>query len=195
MTVQQKIVGDFENILKICSSQGFLKMESLGGEIPFWIAPYHIEHQELVDNEIENLLHKLSQNGQNPLVIDLFELMCYIVKTHIGLETIFGIQEKKKPEKFMRALKSVVDIQDAFVPEISKKLQEAEYDMLLIKGVGSVYPVIRSHAILNNLQSTVTEIPTLMFFPGEYSGQSLNLFGRLKDDNYYRAFNINQFKH
>jgi len=195
MTVQQKIVGDFENILKICSSQGFLKMESLGGEIPFWIAPYHIEHQELVDNEIENLLHKLSQNGQNPLVIDLFELMCYIVKTHIGLETMFGIQEKKKPEKFMRALKSVVDIQDAFVPEISKKLQEAEYDMLLIKGVGSVYPVIRSHAILNNLQSTVTEIPTLMFFPGEYSGQSLNLFGRLKDDNYYRAFNINQFKH
>ena len=195
MTVQQKIVGDFENILKICSSQGFLKMESLGGEIPFWIAPYHIEHQELVDNEIENLLHKLSQNGQNPLVIDLFELMCYIVKTHIGLETMFGIQEKKKPAKFMRALKSVVDIQDAFVPEISKKLQEAEYDMLLIKGVGSVYPVIRSHAILNNLQSTVTEIPTLMFFPGEYSGQSLNLFGRLKDDNYYRAFNINQFKH
>jgi len=195
MTVQQKIVGDFENILKICSSQGFLKMESLGGEIPFWIAPYQIEHQELVDNEIENLLHKLSQNGQNPLVIDLFELMCYIVKTHIGLETMFGIQEKKKPEKFMRALKSVVDIQDAFVPEISKKLQEAEYDMLLIKGVGSVYPVIRSHAILNNLQSTVTEIPTLMFFPGEYSGQSLNLFGRLKDDNYYRAFNINQFKH
>jgi hypothetical protein len=128
-------------------------------------------------------------------VIDLFELMCEIVKESIGLETMFEIQKKKKPEKFMRALKSVVDIQDAFIPEISKKLKEAEYDMLLIKGVGSVYPVIRSHAILNNLQSTVTEIPTLMFFPGEYSGQSLNLFSRLKDDNYYRAFNINQFKH
>ena len=195
MTVQQKIVGDFENILKICSSKGFLKMESLGGEIPFWISPYQIEHQDLVDKEIENLLHKLSQNGQNPLVIDLFELMCEIVEYSIGLETMFGIQEKKKPEKFLRALNSVVDIQDAFIPEISRKLKEAEYDMLFIKGVGSVYPVIRSHAILNNLQSTVTEIPTLMFFPGEYSGQSLNLFSRLKDDNYYRAFNVNQFKH
>ena len=195
MTIQQKIVGDFENILKICSSKGFLKMESLGGEIPFWISPYQIEHQDLVDKEIENLLHKLSQNGQNPLVIDLFKLMCEIVEQSIGLETMFGIQEKKKPEKFMRALKSVVDIQDAYIPEIAKRLRNAEYDMLLIKGVGSVYPVIRSHVILNNLQSTVTEIPTLMFFPGEYSGQSLNLFSRLKDDNYYRAFNINQFKH
>ena len=93
------------------------------------------------------------------------------------------------------ALKRLVDIQDVCIQEMSRKLKEAEYDMLFIKGVGSVYPVIRSHAILNNLQSTVTEIPTLMFFPGEYSGQSLNLFSRLKDDNYYRAFNVNQFKH
>ena len=195
MTIQQKIVSDFENILKICSSDGFLKMESLGGEIPFWISPYQIEHQDLVEKEIENLMHKLIQNGQNPLLIDLFGLMCEIVEQNIGLEMVFGIQEKKSPEKFMRALKSVVDIQDAFIPEISKRLRNAEYDMLLIKGVGSVYPVIRSHVILNNLQSTVTEIPTLMFFPGEYSGQSLNLFSKLKDDNYYRAFNINQFKH
>ncbi|HAB28695.1 MAG TPA: DUF1788 domain-containing protein, partial [Xanthomarina gelatinilytica] len=31
---------------------------------------------------------------------------------------------------------------------------------------------------------------TVAFFPGEYNGHSLNLFGKLKDDNYYRAFNI-----
>ena len=95
-------------------------MESLGGEIPFWISPYQIEHQDLVNKEIENLLHKLGQNGQNPLVVDLFELMCEIVQMNIGLETMFRIQEKKKPEKFMRALKSVVDIQDAFVPRFPK---------------------------------------------------------------------------
>jgi hypothetical protein len=27
----------------------------------------------------------------------------------------------------------------------------------------------------------------VMFFPGEYSGQDLQLFGTIKDDNYYRA--------
>jgi hypothetical protein len=33
-----------------------------------------------------------------------------------------------------------------------------------------------------------------MFFPGRYTGQSLELFGLLKDDNYYRAFNIDNYK-
>jgi hypothetical protein len=44
--------------------------------------------------------------------------------------------------------------------------------------------------VLNNLQSAVKNIPTLMFFPGEYSGKSLKLFNLLEDDNYYRANNI-----
>jgi hypothetical protein len=56
--------------------------------------------------------------------------------------------------------------------------------------VGRVFPFIRSHIVLNNLQSAVKNIPTLMFFPGEYSGKSLKLFDLLADDNYYRANNI-----
>jgi hypothetical protein len=37
--------------------------------------------------------------------------------------------------------------------------------------------------------------PTVMFFPGKYkesieNGTSLELFGILEDDKYYRAFNI-----
>jgi len=32
--------------------------------------------------------------------------------------------------------------------------------------------------------------PLVMFFPGRYDGQTLRLFGTLKDDNYYRAFKL-----
>ena len=58
-----------------------------------------------------------------------------------------------------------------------------------------MFPYIRSHNVLNNLQSVACEKPTVMFFPGVYthsqeSGASLDLFGRLRDDKYYRAFNI-----
>jgi len=49
--------------------------------------------------------------------------------------------------------------------------------------------------VLNNLQSTAKQQPTILFFPGTYThspeiGASLDLFGRLRDDKYYRAFNI-----
>lgn len=56
-------------------------------------------------------------------------------------------------------------------------------------------PYIRSHNVLNNLQSVVTGKPMPMFFPGDYRqsdslGSSLVLFNKLTDDQYYRAKNI-----
>ena len=70
-----------------------------------------------------------------------------------------------------------------------------DFDIFFLTGIGEVFPYIRSHNVLNNLQSVVTGRPMLMFFPGRYEqsdtlGSSLVLFGRLKDDQYYRAKNI-----
>jgi hypothetical protein len=67
--------------------------------------------------------------------------------------------------------------------------------VLFLLGIGEVYPYIRSHTVLNNLQSVLKSHPLVLFFPGEYShsleeGASLDLFGRIHDDKYYRASNI-----
>ena len=63
-------------------------------------------------------------------------------------------------------------------------------DVVIIGGVGRVYPYMRSHNVLNNLQHVFDDVPVVLLYPGEYSGQSLTLFGEFEDDNYYRAFNI-----
>jgi Domain of unknown function (DUF1788) len=42
--------------------------------------------------------------------------------------------------------------------------------------------------LLNNLQPVMGNTPLLLFYPGRYDGQSLRLFGKLKNNNYYRAF-------
>ena len=70
--------------------------------------------------------------------------------------------------------------------------------ILFITGVGAVYPVIRTHTILTNLQKLGREKPTILFFPGLYTfkdgrGSALDLFGRLNEDRYYRAFNLNDY--
>ena len=95
---------------------------------------------------------------------------------------------------FLDALQSTINIHDRFIPAIGEKVKETNPQMLFLKGVGKVYPFIRSHIVLNNLQSEIKNIPTLMFYPGEYSGRSLRLFNLLEDDNYYRAFNIYTYK-
>lgn len=194
MSLEKYTHQKFEHIFKVVSSDSFLKMDALGGEIPFWIAPYDIAAQNLVEDEVKNLATKLKNAGFKALLLDLFELSCELVETHIGLEKMFAIEIRKSKDKFKRALQSTVNIHDRLIPLIEEKVQYTKPQMLLIKGVGAVYPFIRSHTVLNNLQSAITEIPTVMFFPGEYSGQALNLFGLLKDDNYYRAFNIDNYK-
>jgi hypothetical protein len=76
------------------------------------------------------------------------------------------------------------------MPKIKEKIESANAKVYFLTGIGLVFPYIRSHTVLNNLQNIATEAPTVAFFPGEYDGHSLKLFGLMKDDNYYRAFNI-----
>jgi hypothetical protein len=129
-----------------------------------------------------------------PLCIDLFELSCEIIDKNIGMEELIQIELKLEKSFFLDALQSTINIHDRFIPAIALKVNEANPQMLFLKGVGKVYPFIRSHIVLNNLQSVIKEIPTLMFYPGEYRGRSLRLFNLLEDDNYYRAFNIYTYK-
>ena len=63
-------------------------------------------------------------------------------------------------------------------------------DIVFLTGVGKVWPIIRSHTVLNNLHRAVDHVPVVLFFPGTYDGQSLVLFNEIKDDNYYRAFQL-----
>lgn len=194
MSLELQTHKKFEHIFKVVSSESFLKMDALGGEIPFWIAPYEISTHNSVEVEILNLSTRLKNAGFKPLVLDLFELSCEVIETYIGLEKMFEVEKRKTKDKFKRAMQSTVNIHERLVPLIEEKVRESMPQMLFIKGVGAVYPFIRSHTVLNNLQSAITEIPAVMFFPGEYSGQALNLFGLLKDDNYYRAYNIDNHK-
>ena len=194
MNSNEQIIEKFQHIYEVVSSKSFQKMDALGGEIPFWIASYEISKNSLVEIEIKNLTKRLLNEDVNSLVVNLFDLSCDIINKNIGLEKMFEVEVKKDKEKFKKALQSTLNIHDRLIPEIINRLNTENPKILFITGVGAVFPFIRSHTILNNLQSAVKNIPTLMFFPGVYSGRALRLFGTIEDDNYYRAFNIDTYK-
>lgn len=185
--------SDFNYLFDIVSDPRFINMEGLSGEIPFWVAPYNISEERKVEKEIKHLVKKLSTHGFKALCIDLFELSCEIVDENIGIDDIKEIEQSMDKSFFIDALQSTINIHDRFIPAIGRKVEKTNPQMLFLKGVGKVYPFIRSHIVLNNLQSQIKEIPTVMFYPGDYSGRSLRLFSLMEDDNYYRAFNIYTF--
>ena len=59
-----------------------------------------------------------------------------------------------------------------------------------LTGIGSVFPFMRIHQLLNAMQPHFSNMPIFVLYPGEYDGHELRLFNRLKANSYYRAFFI-----
>ena len=98
-------------------------------------------------------------------------------------------------DELKEELQGIIDTKTVLIPAIVEKMAESDFDILMITGVGEVFPYIRSSSLLENLQIKAKDKPTLLLFPGKYKhslekGSSLILFGTLEDDKYYRAFNI-----
>jgi hypothetical protein len=184
----------FNHLYKVISSKRFLSKEALGGEIPFFISAYNAEKELLVVESIRMLRKKLDTSGVSVLEINLYDTVCQLLEEKGGMERMFRVEKRRGKEKFLKALQSTLNIHEVLMPRISEIINANNADVYFLTGIGLVFPYIRSHNVLNNLQNVAKEAPTVCFFPGEYNGHSLNLFGKLKDDNYYRAFNIEQIE-
>jgi hypothetical protein len=187
----------FKHLFDIISGQRFLKMQSLGKEVPFFICPYKPEESIEIERLRRNLISRLGQAGVEVLEINLYDLSIEILKERGIWEQIIKKENTITKDQLRELLQGVLDPETNLVPTIASKLYKTNFDVLFLSGIGEVFPYIRSHNVLNNLQSTAKEKPTVMFFPGAYthsaeSGASLDLFGMLNDDKYYRAFNIFQ---
>ena len=147
----------------------------------------------------KQLIKQLHQKGVHVLEINLYDLAIELLQERDIFQQILEIESSVSKEELKELLQNVLDSEEHLIPAISKKLQDSDFNILFLSGVGEVFPYIRSHNVINNLQSTAKDKPTVMFFPGEYthsleSGASLDLFGLLQDDKYYRAFNIYEYK-
>jgi len=194
MMDRENIAKKFEHLATVIQLPKFLKMEALGGEIPFFISTYNPVQAIEIDKAIAGLKNKLSKNGVTVLEINLYTICMTILNEELGGGEIFEIERDMEKDELKNALQSILDIPEVIMPHIKSKIEANPSKVYFLTGIGNVYPFIRSHNILNNLQNIAKDAPTVMFFPGIYTGQSLELFGKLKDDNYYRAFNLDNYK-
>lgn len=184
----------FENLFRIISSARFLNKEGLGGEMPFFIHSFPISKQAVVDTNIHSLVKRLQNEGIEILEINLYLLCIDILKRENLFDQIINQETKLPKQRLLRVLSGPLNIDSVVIPEIHRRLANSAAKVIFLYGIGAAFPVIRSHTILNNLQTLVGDLPLVMFFPGTYNNQSLTLFDRLKDDNYYRAHNLNDYK-
>ena len=182
---------EFEHLYTNLTNKKFLNNEAIGGEVPFYIFPYEIQKQNRVYDEIESLKKKLQRQGISIYEINLFDLSIQILKERNVLDKLIELEPTLTKKRVMDMLKMTLDSENKISKKIEELVKQNYSNILFLTGVGEVYPFIRSHIILNNLQSKIKDRPVVMFYPGSYT-KELSLFGRMKEDNYYRAFNLNK---
>lgn len=179
---------------EIIESKQILDMNFHGGELCFYIFDYPARDEIAVREFVKLLVREYGYEGAEYkiLELDLYSLMIEILESEkVGSTTILDMlpdmEKKSGTDRMEKALKAVLN-PDRFVSLIEEKF--ADHNLVFITGIGKVYPIIRSHAVLNNLHSTLDKVPVIMFYPGIYDQKELSLFGESKDDNYYRAFRL-----
>lgn len=192
------VVDKFEHLFNVMTSDRFLNRQGLGNEVPFFICPYAPKDSIEMEAGIDKYLTKRLRLEKNIDIIhlNLYDLSIEILQEQDNVwDEIIGNEDSLERDEIFEVLQNSLNAEEFLIPKIAQKIEGKKFDIFFLSGVGAVYPYIRSHTVLNNLQSTIKDKPTVLFFPGEYSyseskGRSLNLFGLFEDDQYYRAFNI-----
>lgn len=178
-----------ERIIPKILSDEFIQSRGLGNEIGFYVFDYEPQYELLVRDYIQHIKRELNYPGSDRQIIeyDLFNILLDIARDKKILEKIPEMEKKKGRQKLFEAVINAAG-PDAYIAKMNQNRRTG--DVIFITGVGKVYPFMRSHNILNNLHHIFDRVPVILFFPGTYDGQSLKLFNRFNDDNYYRAFQL-----
>ena len=169
------------------SDEAFLGNKGLSNEVGVHIFCYAPQNEAMVCNffnhlkaEIATPFHLIEQN--------LYQIFLSICEDKCILDKIPAMEQKKGKVIPQTQLQRVASPEVFVEKMVYTPLKNG--DVLLLTGIGAVFPFMRAHKILDNMQHIFSDIPILMLYPGEFDGQNLHLFGAFPDGNYYRAFNL-----
>ena len=179
-------------ILPRITSREFLDSKGLGNEIGFWIFDYppdrEMEVRDFLSGTVVPALGK-QLPAIRCAVVNLLALVTDLLEERNLLDKAIVMQHDKGDDSALVALRSVLK-EDKLAQKIATRHNIAALDLLVLTGVGAVYPMLRTHTLLSALHPIMGNTPLLMFFPGRYDGHSLRLFNTQTEDHYYRAFRL-----
>jgi hypothetical protein len=150
----------YEHLFRVISSQRFLQKQGLGNEIPFFICPYSPNSHVEMEQTRKQLISHLRQNGIIILDINLYDMSIDLLRGRGIWSKIIKSEASLDKIALKELLRNVLDVETHLIPEIATKIQNSEYHVMFLSGIGEIFPYIRSHTVLNNLQSTAKHQPT-----------------------------------
>lgn len=171
----------------------FFNKKGLGNEMSFYIFDYDPRDELLIRQEFPGILEHVKKNRPDLRfqIFDLYEIILDFFEKRRYMDKNFKAESKLGSEKVVRKMQEGLKIateRDEIIQHIRDNLDP--HAVVVLTGVGKSFPILRSHVILNSLQSILQDQSLLMLYPGKFENNTLKLFDIFHDDNYYRAFRI-----
>ena len=147
----QDLEAAFDRIRARLVDPDFLANKGLANEVGFFVFPYDAARENEVRTRTAELL-ALSEAGKLPCRIvhrDLWEVFAQICEDRRILGRIPDLEARRGTPALLDRLHKIAT-PEAFVQAMDYEPHEPGRDVLLITGVGKVYPLVRAHSILEN---------------------------------------------
>ena len=176
-----------DKLRTLIQDQDFLTGKGLSNEVNIRMFCYDPKEEMTVRHFVKQL-EKDKTLECNLICHNLYHIFLEICEEKNILEKIPDMESKKGSDYLKdRILK--FSTTEAFSDKMQYEHHE-KGDVLLLSGVGEVYPFMRVHSLLEELQTSYDDIPIVVLYPGSFDGRSLILFNEFTPNEYYRAFNI-----
>ena len=172
-------------------AESFRTNTGLGNEVGYYVFDYEPQQELAVRKRIQDLdqSNTTLKYGYQLIVYDLYELMLKLLDEEEVLEDLKDLEEEEGTEYVFSAISDTLQFDDQGSLIVNYVLEHTPPDsVVFLTGVGKRFPILRAHKVLNNLHQVMDHCPVVLFYPGRYNGNSLNIFNEMKEDNYYRAF-------
>lgn len=172
------------------TDDGFLSNKGLGNEVGIYLFCYDPSLELDVRSFVVKCVADSNEGRLSCRIVErnLYDVLLQICEDKRILDRIPQQEERRGTETLLGQLQKIAS-PEAFANAMDYEPHRPG-DVLFITGVGEVYPALRAHVLLDNIQSIFHDMPIVLFYPGRYDGQSLSLFNTLTDGNYYRAFDL-----
>ena len=172
-------------------AESFRTNTGLGNEVGYYVFDYEPQQEVAVRKRIQDLdqSNTTLKYGYQLIVYDLYELMLKLLDEEEVLEDLKDLEEEEGTKYVFSAISDTLQFDDQGSLIVNYVLEHTPQDsVVFLTGVGKCFPILRAHKVLNNLHQVMDHCPVVLFYPGRYNGNSLNIFNEMKEDNYYRAF-------
>lgn len=181
------IYEKLDRLKNLIQDQDFLAGKGLSNEVNIRMFCYDPKDEMAVRHFIGQLENDKSLNC-NLISYNLYHLFLEICEEKNILSKIPEMEEKKGSDFLLNKI-----LKFSTTKAFAEKMQYGQRknnDVLLLAGVGEVYPFMRVHSLLEELQIGFDNIPIVVLYPGSFNGRSVILFNEFTPNDYYRAFNI-----